>query len=180
MLEHFSIWYDLEQPCRCTLTDCGLVNLVKGASAAWQRASEGRADRQLRARKRRAGGVLKPKRPTEERCLVPCRVPTNPAPLRPCCAHHRQPDSPMTLGPVGDSFTEPHAAPGLSLSPSLRAACVCPPYALPHASTCCELSMARSLPTAHASRRLHCAACLPARTRGPKGERADECEPTCK
>jgi hypothetical protein len=122
-----------------------------GASAAWQRASEGRADRQLRARKRRAGRVLKPKRPTEERCLVPCRVPTNPAPLLPCCAHHRRrlPDSPMTLGPVGDSITEPHAAPGLSLSPSLRAACVCsvcPP-------ACVDLLRALDgAPTAHCPR----------------------------
>lgn len=54
---------------------------------------------------------------------VPCRVPTNPATLAPGAVHIT--DSPMTLGPVGASLNL--AAPGLSLSPSLRAACVCPP-----------------------------------------------------
>jgi hypothetical protein len=56
-----------------------------GASADWQRASERWADRQLRARKRRAGSVLKLKQSTGERCrrpmsslTLPCRVPTNP------------------------------------------------------------------------------------------------------
>jgi hypothetical protein len=63
-----TIW---SNPGRCTFTDCGLVNLVWALARAGSGASEGRAGWQLRARKRRAGSVLKPKQSTGERCLDP-------------------------------------------------------------------------------------------------------------
>lgn len=101
---------------------------------------------------------------------VPCRVPTNPATLAPGAVHIT--DSPMTLGPVavavGASLNL--AAPGLSLSPSLRAACVCPPACVDvlRASLSERLGSRPSLRAArvNGASSLHSAA----RTWGPKGD----------
>ena len=113
---------------------------------------------------------------------VPCRVPTNLATLAPGAVHIT--DSPMTLGPVavavGASLNL--AAPGLSLSPSLRAACVCSP-------ACVDVLRGVAIITRRLSsegprehklgplrvapmpgRPLHCAACPPAHSMGAKTE----------
>jgi hypothetical protein len=149
-----------------------------GASAGWQRASGGRAGWQLRARKRRAGSVLKPKPSTGERCLCPWPLSSSLSrPHQPCypgcwrIAHHRQPYDP---GPVG--------APSLNLTRRrvcryLRP-CVLRAYALPHASTSCEESLSsrvgsrpKALATKEPGRRRHCAACPPAHGMGAKRQK---------
>jgi hypothetical protein len=118
--------------------------------------------------------------------LIPCPLYSSLSrPHQPCypgcwrIAHHRQPYDP---GACRCPVTEPHAAPGLSLSPSLRAACVCSP-------ACVDVLRGVAIITRRLSsegprehklgplrvapmpgRPLHCAACPPAHSMGAKTE----------
>jgi hypothetical protein len=124
-LEHFSTWYGLMAPW--PFTDCGLVNLVRAlVQAGSGPVSVGRG------RAQQAAECTGGRTPYAWVCIVTKAVYWRAVSIdsmacRSCSLPVRRPlhiaDSPMTLGRSGVTGT--HAAPGLSLSPSLRAACVC-------------------------------------------------------
>lgn len=152
-LEHFSIWYDMEGPLPVYFHRLRSRKFSTSARAGSQRATErwaGQGSAGFRGHgsvgRRAHGCVLKgwaaktgywgavsPSPPPMSLAEGPC-CPATPADLHQPCppnAHRRQPYAswPRQCSQLGRDRTS-RRAPALSLSPSLRAACVCPPCCL--------------------------------------------------